>query len=172
MIRDIFLIGSTRHRHGVLSASMTRTHLETPVVTISSGRVSGRRTDDVTAFLGIPYAAPPVGPAAFDSPRPVDAWDGVRTAVEYGPTAPQVPYPAPIAALLDNVIALGDDYLTVNVWTPDHGAGGLPVMVWIHGGAFTRGSNRLAIKRATRSPATVWSASASIIGSAQRVSRR
>ena len=70
------------------------------------------------------------------------------------------------------MIELGDDYLTVNVWTPDQSAGGLPVMVWIHGGAFTRGSNRLAIKRATRSPATVWSASASIIGSAQRVSRR
>lgn len=145
MIRDIFLIGSTRHRRGVLCASMTRTHLETPVVTISSGRVSGRRTDDVTAFLGIPYAAPPVGLAAFDSPRPVDAWDGVRTATDYGPTAPQVPYPAPIAALLDNVIEPGDDYLTVNVWTPDHGAGGLPVMVWIHGGAFTRGSNRLTM---------------------------
>ena len=124
---------------------MTRTHVQTPVVTTTAGRISGRRSDGVSAFLGLPCAAPPVGPAAFDSPRPVDSWDGVRTAVEYGPTAPQVPYPAPIAALLDNVIELGDDYLTVNVWTPDQSAGGLPVMVWIHGGAFTRGSNRLAI---------------------------
>ncbi|UEA59234.1 carboxylesterase family protein [Gordonia otitidis] len=124
---------------------MTRSHLDAPVVTTGAGRVSGRTHDGVAAFLGIPYAAAPVGPVAFDAPGRPPAWEGVREADGYGPTAPQVAYPAPIAALLDNVIELGDDYLNLNVWTPDPGAGGLPVMVWIHGGAFTRGSNRLAI---------------------------
>ena len=101
--------------------------------------------DGIASYLGIPYAAPPVGPAAFAAPAPAAAWDGVRDASEYGPTAPQSLYPGPIAALLDNVIADGDDYLNLNVWTPDPGSSNLPVMVWIHGGAFTRGSNRIVM---------------------------
>ena len=113
------------------------------IVTTSAGAVRGTARDGTIAFLGIPYAAPPIGPAAFQAPAPPPAWDGVRDATAYGPTAPQVGYPAPIAALLDNDIELGDDYLTVNVWTRDPSASGLPVMVWIHGGAFARGSNRL-----------------------------
>ncbi|MGV9858520.1 carboxylesterase/lipase family protein [Gordonia sp. NPDC003425] len=124
---------------------MTRVSIEAPVVLVAGGRVAGRIVDGVASYLGIPYAAPPVGEAAFAAPAPPPAWDGVRPATDYGPTAPQIPYPAPIAALLDNVIELGDDYLNLNVWTPDPAARGLPVMVWIHGGAFTRGSNRVPI---------------------------
>ncbi|MFT3899254.1 MAG: carboxylesterase family protein [Gordonia sp. (in: high G+C Gram-positive bacteria)] len=117
-----------------------------PVVTTASGAVRGTTRDGVAAFLGVPYAAPPIGAAAFAAPSPHEPWNGVRDATAYGPTAPQVGYPQPIAALLDNDIELGDDYLNVNVWTPDPSpAAGLPVMVWIHGGAFARGSNRLAI---------------------------
>ncbi|GAB89202.1 putative carboxylesterase [Gordonia rhizosphera NBRC 16068] len=119
--------------------------MEAPAVITAGGRVSGLLVDGIFSYLGIPYAAPPTGESAFAAPKPAVAWAGVRPATEYGPTAPQVGYPAPIAALLDNAIALGDDYLNLNVWTPDPGAGGLPVMVWIHGGAFTRGSNRLEI---------------------------
>lgn len=111
----------------------------------SGGRVSGLLVDGVFAYLGIPYAAPPIGESAFAAPAPAIAWDGVRPATQYGPTVPQVGYPGPIAALLDNPIVLGDDYLNLNVWTPDPSASGLPVMVWIHGGAFTRGSNRIEI---------------------------
>lgn len=114
-----------------------------PIVTTSAGQVSGRIVNRVYRYLGIPYAAPPVGEAAFAAPAPPESWAGLRQCDDYGPTAPQVPYPDPIAALLSNVIALGDTYLNLNVWTPDPGAGGLPVMVWIHGGAFTRGSNRM-----------------------------
>lgn len=124
---------------------MTCSDVVTPVVTTSTGRVAGRTVDGISSFLGIPYAAPPVGVAAFAAPSPATPWDGVRDATAYGPTAPQIAYQAPIAALLDNVIAPGDDYLNLNVWTPDPSAGGLPVMVWIHGGAFTRGSNRIAM---------------------------
>ncbi|MEE3850504.1 carboxylesterase family protein [Gordonia sp. LSe1-13] len=124
---------------------MTRASVNAPVVSTTAGRVVGCTVDGISSFLGIPYAAPLVGPAAFAAPTSPPGWDGVRAATEYGPTAPQVPYPAPIAALLENVIVPGDDYLNLNVWTPDPGGAGLPVMVWIHGGAFTRGSNRITI---------------------------
>lgn len=116
-----------------------------PVVSLTTGRVRGRTTDGVSAFLGIPYAAAPVGAARFEAPRPAQAWDGVREATSWGATATQGPYPPPIAAILGTTILPGDDHLHVNVWTPDPTASGLPVMVWIHGGAFTRGGNALSI---------------------------
>lgn len=122
---------------------MTQTVVHAPTVRTSGGWVSGQIVDGISSYLGIPYAAPPVGAAAFAAPTIPAGWDGVREVAAYGPTAPQVDYPEPIAALLDNVIVLGEDYLNLNVWTPDPGAARLPVMVWIHGGAFTRGSNRI-----------------------------
>ncbi|MFC8502836.1 carboxylesterase/lipase family protein [Pedococcus sp. NPDC057267] len=116
-----------------------------PVVSLTTGRVRGRTSDGVSAFLAIPYAAAPVGAARFEAPRPAASWDGVREATALGATATQAPYPPPIAAILGTTILPGDDHLHVNVWTPDPSASGLPVMVWIHGGAFTRGGNALSI---------------------------
>lgn len=115
------------------------------IVSVTGGKVRGRTEDGISSFLGIPYAAAPVGPARFDVPRPVREWQGVRDAVEYGPTCVQSPYPAPIHALIGSDGIPGDEYLNVNVWTPDSGGAGLPVLVWIHGGAFVRGSNARAI---------------------------
>ncbi|MGX7728036.1 carboxylesterase/lipase family protein [Rhodococcus sp. 2H158] len=115
----------------------------TDTVQTTGGTVRGTPTDGVWAFLGIPYAAAPVGAARFAAPGPRPHWDGVRDATAPGPTCPQAPYAAPAAALLGNVIEPGDECLNLSVWTPDPGASGLPVMVWIHGGAFTRGSNRI-----------------------------
>lgn len=115
------------------------------IVSVTGGKVRGRTEDGISSFLGIPYAAAPVGPARFDVPRPVREWPGVRDAVEYGPTCVQSPYPAPIHALIGSDGIPGDEYLNVNVWTPDSGGAGLPVLVWIHGGAFVRGSNARAI---------------------------
>ncbi|MFF0494060.1 carboxylesterase/lipase family protein [Nocardia sp. NPDC004068] len=112
-----------------------------PIVTVTGGRVRGFVRDGVSVFLGIPYAAAPVGPARWQLPQPVPAWDGVRAATEFGGTCAQSPYPAPIHALIGSDGIPGDEYLNVNVWTPDPGAAGLPVLVWIHGGAFSRGSN-------------------------------
>lgn len=112
-----------------------------PRVRIACGVVEGRRGPHGTAvFRGIPYAAPPVGALRFAAPAPPAAWDGVRDAGAYGPTAPKVPYPEPFATLLPDPEIPGDDCLNLNVWTPDPGGRGLPVMVWIHGGALTRGS--------------------------------
>ncbi|WP_216902644.1 carboxylesterase/lipase family protein [Nocardia alni] len=111
------------------------------IVSVTGGRVRGVTRDGISAFLGIPYAAAPVGPARFELPTRVAGWDGVRDAVEYGATCAQAPCPAPIHALIGSDGVAGDDYLNVNVWTPDVGGSGLPVLVWIHGGAFVRGSN-------------------------------
>ncbi|MFI5779486.1 carboxylesterase/lipase family protein [Nocardia sp. NPDC051570] len=112
-----------------------------PIVSVSSGKVRGVVRDGVSSFLGIPYAAAPVGPARWDLPRPAPRWQGVRAATEYGPTCVQAPYPPPIHALLGSDGIPGEDYLNLNVWTPDPAGSGLPVLVWIHGGAFARGSN-------------------------------
>ena len=116
-------------------------------VTTRAGVVRGRRVtvgDSVVhAFLGIPYAGPLVGAARFAAPSPVEPWEGERTATEHGPTPPQGPYPAPTSELLPSVIVDGDESLNLSVWTPEPGTGRLPVMVWIHGGAFTRGTHRL-----------------------------
>jgi para-nitrobenzyl esterase len=114
-----------------------------PVVRTASGLVRGRRdAAGIAAFRGIPFAQPPVGDLRFAAPRPARPWDGVRDAAEFGPPPPQSAYavtPAPPPP----PGADPDDWLTVNVFTPDPGAAGLPVMVWIYGGAYRAGSSSL-----------------------------
>jgi para-nitrobenzyl esterase len=115
-----------------------------PVVRTASGLVRGRRTaaTGITAFRGIPFAAPPVGDLRFAAPRPAAPWDGIREAAAFGPPPPQSAYaltPAPPAPPGSDP----DDWLTVNVFTPDPGAAGLPVMVWIYGGAYRCGASSL-----------------------------
>nr|7W1I_A Chain A, Carboxylesterase [Thermobifida fusca]7W1L_A Chain A, Carboxylesterase [Thermobifida fusca] len=110
------------------------------VIRTGSGDVRGSKENGIAVFRGIPYAEPPVGAHRFTAPRPPRPWDGVRDATEFSATAPRPPYPEAIGALLIERFIPGDDYLTLNVWTPDPNAVGLPVMVWIHGGAFTNGS--------------------------------
>ena len=72
----------------------------TTIVVTREGAVRGVVTDGVFAFKGIPYAAPPFGANRFRPPQPPAAWDGVRDALEYGPTAPKPPYPAPFDMIL------------------------------------------------------------------------
>ena len=117
----------------------------TPTVQISGGSVRGTLRDGVHAFLGIPYAAPPFGARRFAEPQPVEPWDGVRDALEFGPTVPKPPYAPPYDVLLPEPVIPGEDCLNLNVWTPDPGAAGLPVFVWIHGGAFVNGSGSVPI---------------------------
>jgi para-nitrobenzyl esterase len=111
----------------------------------AAGAVQGVRTGGVVAFLGVPYAAAPVGERRFRAPEPVAPWAGVRDAVTHGPTAPMPGYPPPFDALLPNPVVAGDEYLNLSVWTPDPGAQGLPVLVWIHGGAFVNGSSAVPL---------------------------
>ncbi|MFD6886670.1 carboxylesterase/lipase family protein [Streptomyces sp. NPDC059957] len=118
-----------------------------PRVRTAHGEVEGRTgPGGIAVFRGIPYAAPPVGPLRFAAPEPPEAWDGVRDAGAYGPTAPKVPYPEAFAALLPDPDVPGDDCLNLNVWTPEPAPSArLPVMVWIHGGALTRGSSAVPV---------------------------
>jgi carboxylesterase type B len=106
------------------------------VVESRRGKLRGRLSDGVTAFQGVPYAAPPFGENRLRPPRPVEPWDGVRDALTFGPKSPQVAYPPGIAEALAELVGTGEDCLTLNIWTPDLGAVGRPVMVWIPGGMF------------------------------------
>lgn len=110
-----------------------------PLVALPQGAVLGTEKDGVASFKGIPYAAPPIREYRFTAPAPPPHWDWVRDATEFGPTAPKPPYPAALARLLSEPDRPGDDYLNLNVWTPDPD-GRAPVLVWIHGGAFVNGS--------------------------------
>jgi len=103
---------------------------------IAAGVVRGFEKDGVARYLGVPYADPPV---RFAPPAPRTPWDGVRDCTVPGPNAPQ---PARTFGPLDMTPILGAprpgaDYLTVDVWTP--GGTDLPVMVFVHGGAFVAG---------------------------------
>ncbi|KUH38749.1 MULTISPECIES: carboxylesterase/lipase family protein [Streptomyces] len=104
----------------------------------TTGPVRGLRASaDVVAVLGIPYAAPPFGADRFRAPRPARPWTEVRDCTAFGPVAPQ-------SARLPGAPAWSpgdEDVLTVNVWTPARVGGRLPVLVWIHGGAYTFGSS-------------------------------
>lgn len=109
-------------------------------VQTAAGALRGRADSGVHAFLGIPFAQAPVGPLRWRPPVPVEPWDGVRDATAYGPINQQPSLPGAFAALSPDPARIGDDCLNLNVWTPDPGATGLPVLVWIHGGAFFAGS--------------------------------
>ena len=110
-----------------------------PVVHVRDGAVRGKAESGVWAFLGIPYAASPFGARRMRPPQPVQPWDGERDATAYGPTAPKGDYPPQYARLFPEVLIPGEECLNLNVWTPDATAA-LPVLVWIHGGAFMNGS--------------------------------
>ncbi|MGW1295698.1 carboxylesterase/lipase family protein [Streptomyces sp. NPDC002533] len=110
------------------------------VFTTKAGRVRGRRAardSTVVSVRGLPYAAPPFGALRFRAPRPPEPWDGVRDCTAFGPVPPQsAELPgAPVWSPGD------EDILTLNIWTPAEGPGDLPVLVWIHGGAYVFGSS-------------------------------
>ncbi|WP_439656791.1 carboxylesterase/lipase family protein [Lentzea sp. HUAS TT2] len=106
-------------------------------VRVTGGTVRGAAEQGLAVFRGIPFAAPPVGSFRFAAPQPVEPWDGVRDALEFGPPPPQ----AGVFGM-DRFGSAGDEWLTVNVWSPGV-AGDLPVMVWIQGGAYTIGTSGL-----------------------------
>ncbi len=101
-------------------------------ISTDKGVVVGAVNDGVTAFLGIPYAAPPTGDLRFRAPQPRAAWTAPLSATAYGSPCPQ-------SARLGSP-SLNEDCLTLNVWAPAHGGGHMPVMVFIHGGSFNAGS--------------------------------
>jgi para-nitrobenzyl esterase len=97
----------------------------------------GRGAPRSAAFLGIPFAEPPIGGLRFQAPVPKAPWEGVRDALEFGATAQRGD---PGVTLIPEPSVEGDSTLNVNVFTPDPTASGLPVLVWIHGGGYFAGS--------------------------------
>ena len=118
--------------------------MEHPVISTSSGSVRGSVAGNVLSFKGIPYAEPPFGRRRFRPPEPVKPWHGVRDALTYGPTTPKPPYFPPFDAILPEPAIPGEECLNLNIWTPVTGDAKLPVLVWIHGGAFSNGSNAVS----------------------------
>ncbi|MCB8928371.1 MAG: carboxylesterase family protein [Ardenticatenaceae bacterium] len=128
-------------------------------IRVDGGRITGMLSEDgeVSIYKGIPYAAPPVDELRWKAPAPVVRWNGVKEAVEFGPSCWQTDQTAPILSWTEEfLIELsgdGEDYsedcLTLNVWTNAKETGRraekLPVIVWIHGGGNTSGGSSVPV---------------------------
>ena len=109
-----------------------------PQVKTRSGKVEGKADGQIHAFLGIPYAAPPVGDLRWKAPAPAAKWSGVRKATEFGAHCMQGKV---FGDMVFHDPGGSEDCLTLNVWVPaKHPAAKLPVMVWIYGGGFVAGT--------------------------------
>ena len=112
-------------------------------VKTDKGKLEGKMTAEskVRVFLGIPYAAPPVGTLRWKAPQAPERWHGVRKADAFGSRCMQ---PTLFADMVFRDPGMSEDCLTLNVWTPapakEAKKAKLPVMVWIYGGGFVVGS--------------------------------
>jgi para-nitrobenzyl esterase len=108
-------------------------------VTVEQGVARGVRERGLEAWRGLPYAAAPVGALRWRAPRPAEPWAGVRDARRFGPVAWQSRSGNFIGAAKGQ--AMSEDCLSLNVLRPTGGGENLPVMVFIHGGAYAVGSS-------------------------------
>ncbi|ADF53789.1 MAG: carboxylesterase/lipase family protein [Zunongwangia sp.] len=109
------------------------------------GKVKGFVLRGINVFRGIPYGADTSGKNRFMPPQPPEPWEDVRPAVFYGNSAPQDIYdrsPESYSAFVDhwNYDVLSEDCLRLNIWTPKLDSAKRPVLVWLHGGGFSRGN--------------------------------
>jgi para-nitrobenzyl esterase len=124
-----------------LAIALPAAAIDDPIRT-QNGLVSGAPGKDagVRVYKGIPYAAPPVGDLRWKAPKPAASWTGVREAAQFSAVCMQLPYPQ-TSIYYSPLGAMSEDCLTLNVWTAaKSGRERRPVMVWIHGGGYTRGS--------------------------------
>ncbi len=135
------------------------------IVTTPSGTVDGLQSGGLYQFRGIPYAAPPVGRNRLKPPVPVSPWSGVRSCKEYGHAAPQIPVPG--LTYFQEGETFDEDCLYLNITVPSTAVPKnenslpvkdsrqspateepqdlLPVLFWVHGGAFQKGSANMGI---------------------------
>jgi para-nitrobenzyl esterase len=124
------------------TAATASTHHGTtaaPVVSTSGGAVQGKTSGTADEFLGIPYAAPPVGSLRWRPPQPAARWTGVRDATKFGSNCAQPP------GLPFGIGSTSENCLYLNVYAPSAAsrpAGGRPVLVWIHGGGLWLGEGQ------------------------------
>jgi para-nitrobenzyl esterase len=114
----------------------------TDPVRVEQGLLAGISSSsaDMRVYRGIPFAAPPVGDLRWKAPQPAAKWQGLLQAAEFSNACWQTPYPAAAAIYQAKLPPLSEDCLYLNIWTPAKSSKDrLPVMVWIHGGGFTRG---------------------------------
>ena len=109
---------------------------DSTVVRTANGLVRGTAGSGFRSFLGIPFAAPPVGSLRFRAPQPAASWSGVRDATQFGSPCPQA---AGVFAP-NGQGSTNEDCLFLNVFTPSHAGFARPVLFWIHGGGFVAGS--------------------------------
>jgi para-nitrobenzyl esterase len=116
-----------------------------PSLRLDNGLLWGQRQGDTEAFLGLPYAQPPTGDWRWRAPRPALPLQGVRDATQPGPVCMQPPAPRGPEAVLAKG-PMSEDCLTLNVWRPAARAEhALPIVVWLHGGAFRIGAGSLGL---------------------------
>ena len=128
------LLAAGAFAHGSIAQPSKHERAAPTVVVTTDGAVRGAVRAGMRSFLGIPYAAAPVGGLRWRPPRPHPAWTGVRAARAFGSPCPQ-------AASLWWRPSTNEDCLFLNVFTPSTLAGGKgdPVMVWLHGGGLIEG---------------------------------
>lgn len=115
------------------------------------GAVVGTPYGSVRQFLGIPFGKPPMGERRFCAPEAAEPWEGVLEAVAFGPDPIQSvegPYTGVIPGTSTDSVS--EDCLTLNVWVPTGDEAGLPVMVWIYGGAFLTGGGSFPLYNEVR----------------------
>ncbi|MFM5954099.1 MAG: carboxylesterase/lipase family protein [Novosphingobium sp.] len=118
-----------------------------PLVRTDSGLLAGKAAGGVEAFLGVPYSAPPVGALRWRAPQPAAGWTGARDATGFGAACYQDVAGAwgPYSAEFTAPAPVSEDCLFLNLWKPAGGQKGLPVLVYIHGGAFSGGAGHVAV---------------------------
>lgn len=107
------------------------------VIQTPLGQIHGEKRENVSVFKAVPYALPPTGERRWQPPAPITPWSSPLDATKLGPACVQTKEDLQAHKL---TVPTSEDCLHLNIWTPDLKKK-LPVMVWIHGGGFKRGSN-------------------------------